>query len=303
MQAPAGGLPADHLPASDPRPAEPQRVKPRAARLDDIFAVTPAGPADHAGGEFDAVIPDAGTGRPFGGHLIGLAIQAAAGTMTGELSPVPHAVHARFVRAGRVGEPLRLTVARVHDGRKIAIRQVTAAQGSRTVLTAELSFHAAAEDGRWQAGRDPLRVPERALFTPLAGIPALAPFEIRAEHEHVRGAPARLHPFWARARQAPSRDDLALHASALAVLTDVGVTATARKPGSPLRVQRAAVTLDHALWLPGPVLVDEWLQVAVTPVVNSGGRGLARGEVSRADGTLVAYFVQEVLLGPPGEVA
>jgi acyl-CoA thioesterase II len=59
------------------------------------------------------------------------------------------------------------------------------------------------------------------------------------------------------------------------------------------------VTLDHALWLHAPFRADEWVQIAVSPVVNSGGRGLASGSVSREDGSLVASFVQEVLLQEP----
>jgi acyl-CoA thioesterase II len=266
------------------------------ARLCDPFEAEQV--ADDA---FDAVLPDAGMGRPFGGHLMGLAIRAAAGTVNGAVSSAPHSLHARFVRVGRAAEPLRLTVERVHDGRTIAVRRVTAAQAERVLLTADLSFHAAVGGEHWQPRRDRRRVPEHTAFSPLGGVPALAPFEIRAEYEHVRGAPARLHPFWARAREAPPDDDPVLPVCGLAVLTDVGVTASARKPGSPLRVQRAAVTLDHALWLHAPFRLDEWLQVAVDPVVNAAGCGLARGEVSRADGTLVASFVQEVLLRLPAD--
>jgi len=280
------GIALDHAEAERP-----------AGRLLDVFAAHRV-----ADDTFDAVLPDAGMGRPFGGHLMGLAIRAAAGTVEGATGPAPHSLHARFVRVGRAGEPLRLTVARVHDGRTIAVRQVTAAQGERVLLTADLSFHAAADTGgHWQPRQDRLLVPEHTAFSPLGGVPALAPFEIRAEHEHVRGAPARLHPFWARAREAPPDDDPVVSVCGLAVLTDVGVTASAREPGSPLRVQRTAVTLDHALWLHTPFRLDEWLQIAVDPVVNAAGCGLARGEVSRADGTLVASFAQEVLLRLPGD--
>jgi acyl-CoA thioesterase-2 len=268
----------------------------RAVSLEDVFRVEPA-----RDGTFTAEVPEADMGgRPFGGHLIGLAVRAAARTVADHVAPVPHAVHARFVRAGRTGEPVEIQVERVHDGRTIAVRRLTVVQESRTLLTGELSFAAADAAERWQAERPAAHLPGNAVFSPLVGAPTLAPFEVRAEHEHVRGAPARLHPFWARTREAVPVDDPVLHACGLAILTDVGVTASARRPGSPMRVQRAAVTLDHALWLHGPFHLDEWLQVAVTPVVNSGGRGLARGEVSREDGTLVASFVQEVLLRLPG---
>ena len=265
------------------------------ADLRDVFRMEPDGNA-----AFVAELPDAGMDRAFGGHLVGLAIRAAASTVPDVTAPAPHAVHARFVRSGRTGEPVRLLVDRVHDGRTIAVRRLTAVQGSRTLLTADLSFHAAEEGEHWQAQQPRLRVPERAVFSPLAGAAPLAPFEIRAEHEHQRGAPARLHPFWARLRTPLPVEDPVLHSCALAILTDVGVTGSARRPGSPLRVQRAAVTLDHALWLHGPFRTDEWVQVAVSPVLNAGSRGLARGEVFREDGTLVASFGQEVLLRAPG---
>jgi acyl-CoA thioesterase-2 len=262
--------------------------------LAGLFAVEPA-----ADGGFTARVPDGDGGRPFGGHLIGMAIRAASATVDGRPGGAPHAVHARFVRAGRAGDAVHIGVERVHDGRSTAVRRLTLTQASRVLLTAELSFHATEAAEEWQADGPPTRLPRVAVFSPLDGAATMAPFEVRAEHEHVRGGPARLHPFWARARE-PIPEDPVLHACALAILTDVGVTGSARRPGSPLRVQRAAVTLDHAMWLHRPIRVDDWLQVAVEPLVNSGGRGLARGTVSRADGTLVASFAQEVLLMEPG---
>jgi acyl-CoA thioesterase-2 len=265
------------------------------AALADVFAVRP-----DPDGAFTAIVPDTEAGRPFGGHLIGLAVRAAAATVSGPVAGAPHAVHARFVRAGRTGEPVRIDVARLHDGRSTAVRRLTVDQGSRILLTADVSFHADEEGDEWQAAAPGvLRLPPVAVSSPIAQAVPLAPFEIRAENEHTRGAPARLHPFWARSR-APIGDDPVLHACALAVLTDIGVTGSARRPGSTMRVQRAAVTLDHALWLHRPFRADDWLQVAVRALVNSGGRATARGEVSREDGTLVASFTQEVLLREPG---
>jgi acyl-CoA thioesterase len=156
------------------------------AGLGDVFRVEP-----DAGGAFVAVVPDGDgdMGRPFGGHLMGLAIRAAACTVDADVAPVPHAVHARFVRAGTVREPVRMVVDRVHDGRTIAVRRLTAVQGPRTLMTAELSFHAAGEGEQWQADRPSLRLPERAVFSPLVGAATMAPFEVRAERsDPPRGA-------------------------------------------------------------------------------------------------------------------
>jgi acyl-CoA thioesterase II len=264
------------------------------AVLADLLAVVPAG-----AGVFTARVPGTDGQRPFGGHLIGLALRAAAATLDGPVAPAPHALHARFVRAGRPLEPVRIEVAPVHDGRSIAVRRVTVVQDSRTLLSSEFSFHAPEAGEDWQAEQPVLEVPAVAVSSPLNGATPLADFEIRAEHEHVRGAAARLHPYWARHAGALP-DDPVLHACALAILTDIGVTGSARRPGSPLRVQRAGVTLDQTLWLHRPFRADAWLRVAVAPVTNYGGRGLARGEVHTAGGTLAASFVQEALLREPG---
>jgi len=266
------------------------------AGLAQVLAVTPVGP-----GVLTAQVPASDGRRPFGGHLIGLALRAAATTLDASVAAVPHAVHARFLRAGRTEQPVRLEVTPVHDGRSVTVRRVALLQADRLLLSADFSFHAAEDAEDWQAQRPVVRLPPVAVSSPLTTATPLAGFEVRAEHAYTRGAPAQLHPFWVRhARRLP--DDPALHACALSVVTDIGVAGSARRPGSPLRIQLAGVSLDQTLWLHRPFRADTWLRVAVAPVTNYGNRGLARGEVHTTDGTLVASFVQEALLRESGAV-
>lgn len=77
----------------------------------------------------------------------------------------------------------------------------------------------------------------------------------------------------------------------------MGVVSSARAPGSP-RELATAVSLDHAVWFHRPARVDEWMLYSAEPVVNHGARGLARGTLHTADGTLLASVAQEALLRP-----
>jgi len=55
-------------------------------------------------------------------------------------------------------------------------------------------------------------------------------------------------------------------------------------------------SLDHAMWFLRPCRVDEWLLYSCDSPSAQGGRGLARGSIYRADGTLVACTAQEGVL-------
>ena len=98
----------------------------------------------------------------------------------------------------------------------------------------------------------------------------------------------------------PVGDDPALHACLIAYLSDMGVVASARAPGSSVP-QFAGASLDHALWFHRPARADEWLLFSVEPVTNHGARGLARGTLHTESGVLVASVAQEALLRPAGE--
>jgi acyl-CoA thioesterase II len=55
-------------------------------------------------------------------------------------------------------------------------------------------------------------------------------------------------------------------------------------------------SLDHAMWFHAPFRADDWLLYLQESPAASGARGLARGQVLRRDGRLVASVVQEGLI-------
>jgi acyl-CoA thioesterase-2 len=64
----------------------------------------------------------------------------------------------------------------------------------------------------------------------------------------------------------------------------------------PLDRPLTIASIDHAMWFHRDVRVDEWLLYASDSPSASGARGLARGNVFRRDGRLVASTSQEGLL-------
>ena len=55
-------------------------------------------------------------------------------------------------------------------------------------------------------------------------------------------------------------------------------------------------SLDHAMWFHQPVDVSEWLLYAQDSPSASAGRGLTRGCIYDAEGSLLASTVQEGLI-------
>src|SRR5439155_22811713 len=114
----------------------------------------------------------------------------------------------------------------------------------------------------------------------------LTAFDMRTVRQPTEGDWPNLHPFWIR-HSIPLPDDPALHACVLTFVSDMAVVGAALAPGS-RRVRHMGASLDHAVWFHRPARADEWVLFSVDPVSNAGARGLAKGTMHTADGTLVA---------------
>ncbi|TDB98772.1 acyl-CoA thioesterase domain-containing protein [Actinomadura sp. 7K534] len=252
------------------------------------------------GDSFLATSPPVGRPRLFGGQVAGQSLRAACLTADGR---PPHSLHAYFIRPGTPDEPLAFDVSRTRDGRSFSTRHVTASQGGKPILELIASFHDPEDGFDWQDGA-PAGVPGPEGLEPLE-LPAFLRhppgFDVRVVNPPPEGEWPVAHPFWIRAA-GPLDDDPALHACLVAYLSDMGVVSSARAPGSP-RDLVTAVTLDHAVWFHRPPRADRWLLYSVGPVANHGARGLARGTLHTADGTLVASIAQEALLRPAAGAA
>lgn len=241
---------------------------------------------------FMAPTPSEGPPRLFGGQVASQALRAT--TLTVPAQRRVHSFHAYFIRPGRPGIPLQLDVERTRDGRSFCTRRVVAAQDGEAILVADTSFHVAESGLDWQEGALPegTPLPDQLRKHERGGFPfrATNPFEIVQVHPN-EGLP--LHPCWVRLRD-PIPDDPALHASALAYVSDLAVIGSARGPSQ--QGQWGGASLDHSVWFHRPLRVDEWLLFSVDPVTNYGARGLAKGTFHTTAGVLVASMAQEALL-------
>jgi acyl-CoA thioesterase-2 len=249
---------------------------------------------------YEARTPNDGMGRLFGGQVASQTLRAA--TLTVDAARLPHSFHAYFIRPGRPGTPLELAVERTRDGRSFTTRRVIAAQNGEPIFELSASFHAPEAGDDWHLpGPQGIVDPDAAggPESPMAQFITMSPFELRPVVAPKPGEFPIIHPFWVRARDRLP-DDPALHACALAFISDMGVVGSARAPESTLPKMFMGASLDHAVWFHRPARADEWVLFSVDPVTNFGSRGLARGTMHTAEGVLVASLAQEALLRSTG---
>lgn len=243
--------------------------------------------------------PDAGVQRIFGGHVAAQALTAATRTVAADRPA--HSIHCAFVRSGRPGLPLRISVARDRDGRAFSTRQVTVRQRDTVIFEMTASFQVQEPGDDWTATPmpdlpGPDDVPSGGTF--LAELPTLSVFEWKVLPEHCAnpGTLDAAHPAWVRAVE-PLGDDPAVHRAVIAGISDLGSVRGTMRPGFDLAYGTfTGASLDHALYLHRPARADEWLLTHMEPLSNHAGRGLGIGRAWSADGAHVATWVQESLL-------
>jgi acyl-CoA thioesterase-2 len=261
-------------------------------RLLALLDLTPAG-AD----EWEAITPAEGPPRLFGGQVAAQSLRAA--TLTVPSERLVHSFHAYFIRPGRPGVPLELSVERARDGRSFTTRRVSAAQEGEAIFVLDASFHVEEDGEDWQpddsmpAVPPPDDVPKPE--SPFGTFSTMSPFEMRPVGGRNPMGFA-MHPYWVRT-VARLPDDAGLHACAIAFISDMGILGAAR-PASSTRSGMMGASLDHAVWFHMPVRADQWLLFDASPMRTAGARGMAHGTLHTADGVLATTIVQEGLLRP-----
>jgi acyl-CoA thioesterase-2 len=252
-------------------------------------------------------------GRIFGGQLLAQAMYAASKTVDDH---APHSLHAYFVQTGAPDTPVDIVVTPVRDGRSMATRQVTLAQGDRPLLTALASFHTNPPEP--ELARPPLDAPPpgdvpllqhwvdraSAEMRPRAqtwiDVPPAVEMRI-AEPTNFLGGKQTPGPrsHWMRLPR-PIGADPALHSAMLTYASDYLLLDMALRnhPQPADYASIAAVSLDHAIWLHRPVSFDEWHLYTQEAVAIDGHRALVRGTIRTAAGHAVASTSQEVLIRP-----
>jgi acyl-CoA thioesterase-2 len=256
---------------------------------------------------------DLGFKHLFGGQVLGQSLSAASQTLNaGDWAP--HSLHAYFLRPGNVTDSIEFEVDCVRDGRSFAMRQITASQNGKAILTMMCSFQHPEEGFAHQDKMPEVQGPEglvsqlelsrmfkdkfperlRDIYT------ADKPIEIRAIDPINIFAPKKQDPIkyvWMKA-DAKLAEDPMLHTNILTYATDFNLIGTAMMPHGVSFTQKdmQVASLDHAIWFHRPVKIDEWLLYALDSPSASLGRGYCRGQLFNQQGELVASVAQEGLI-------
>jgi acyl-CoA thioesterase-2 len=259
---------------------------------------------------FRGFSPPVSLQRVFGGQVAGQALVAAARTVDPGTGSV-HSLHAYFLRPGDPSVPILYQVDRIRDGRSFTTRRVVAIQHGEAIFHLSASFHQA-EPGMEHQAPFPDDVPDPASLPTFKERWAAQAEQLGDWYDRPRpidfrtadwapgdrsGPLAPRQRVWLRAAgQLP--DDPILHTCVLTYASDMTLLDTTVLPhGGEYDERRLMMaSLDHAMWFHRPFRADEWLLYDQDTPSASGARGLARGLVFTADGSLVASVVQEGLI-------
>ncbi len=256
---------------------------------------------------------DPGWTRVFGGQVVAQGLMAASRTVRADR--LAHSLHAYFLRPGDPGAPIVYRVERERDGASFSTRHVAAIQHGRPIFSLTASFqivetgfeHSApmprvaapallrndAELFAANAAATP--EPWRTLWATRSRPIEIKPVEPYDAFRPKKGKPAAHH--WLRAA-APVAADPVLARCLLAYASDMTLLDTCLLPHAVSWTDPAlqAASVDHALWFHATPDMTAWHLFAQDSPRAAGGRGLNRGLIFAADGTLVASAVQEGLI-------
>lgn len=253
-------------------------------------------------------------GRSFGGQLLGQALMAALMDVAEDRAPTM--MQFLFLQGAIPHEPLELTVTPLQEGRRFSSRHVRGAQSGRIVLDAQVTC-ALPLDAPEHADPTPAPVGEHPLDLP--DLDSLGPalredilrlggyaqerkvsIEFRipdAARQLSAATSSERFRYWIKVR-AELRDDVRLHASAFAYVSDwwlnfSSVALHLRDIGSR---KLYVSSLNHAIWLHRPPRVDQWLHVETVSPCAIDGRGLSVARFHDLEGRLVASATQQCLM-------
>lgn len=252
-------------------------------------------------------------GRVYGGQVLAQAATAAMRTV--EPERIIHSLHAYFLRAGDVSQPITFGVERIRDGRSFSARRVHAYQEGRAILSAIASFQVPAR-GLDHQDESPRNLPEPESLPSAVELlghvdapeaQAIAherPFDMRYITEPIYFEPdSRGEPFnavWIKTLK-PLPDDPTIHRAALAYASDYTLLEPVLRLHGRTWIEPGMniASLDHAMWWHREARADEWLLYVQSSPNASSARGLGVGRMFSRDGRLVATTAQEGMMRFP----
>lgn len=233
--------------------------------------------------------------RAYGGHLAAQAMASACHTV--DVDKTPTSLHVQFLRGGDAGAPVRYDVERVSDGRTTASRRVLARQEGRLLISATVSFSAAAEGPehavQTTVPRDPEQLPATGPIGPAPSLP-LDEIDIRTDDDWSTGEFVRR--LWWRVT-VPLDGAPWLSPCAAVYVTDIyGIDPVLQVHGHTMtdRSHRTATT-DSSIWFHRPIQAGAWNLLESRSPAAARGRGLVTLNLYDAEKVLTATLVQEGL--------
>jgi acyl-CoA thioesterase II len=265
-------------------------------RVDDLLAALVLEPVGD--GRYRAGHAESSHGVVFGGQLLGQAVLAATLGVEGKAVKTIHTVFARSA-SGRA--PLDLAVEVMHDGRAFASSTVTIRQGER--LCARSLVLLTADEPDFIRHADPS--PPAPAPAPGRASEGADAWQVRVVGDVDVGDPDAVGPpdldVWVCFPGAPG--DGPLSQALVAFATDGFLIGTAMRPHDGVGQAQAHQTVStgvvsHTLTFHEPVAASEWLLLSHHSPYAGRGRSYGQANVFRADGALVASFVQDGMIRP-----
>jgi acyl-CoA thioesterase-2 len=285
----------------------------------DAVTLTPA-EAEHFDLAFTAVTQPCPWPKAYGGDLVAQAAAAAMRSVTDGKSL--HSMHSYFLRPVDIGAAVRHEVELLRDGRGYSTRQVRAYQNGKPVYVCLANFAAGEPGGSFQesfAGEvpDPEELPSSAEY--LAQRQGGTMTEVsKAYWSHGRSFDMRhvpgpvyltvegkqephqavwLKPF-DRLRPVEGLTEAQRDLAALAYVCDYTILEPVLRVLGLAWAAPGLVTasLDHAMWIHRPAVVDDWLLYVQEAVAADTGRGLGTGRFYTRGGRHLATVAQEGMI-------
>jgi acyl-CoA thioesterase len=256
------------------------------------FALEPTGPDAYRAGNAES-----GHGVVFGGQLLGQSIVAG---LAGQDGKAVKTLHTIFARSASPESPLAISVERMHGGRTFASSAVSIEQAGR-LCARSLLLLSADEPDFVRHAEPPPAAPGPEDCKPVGE--ASGAWEIRVVGDVDVDDPGLVGPpeldVWSRFVGAP--DDSALDQALLAFASDGFLIATAMRPHAGVGQAQAHRTvstgvISHTITFHEPCPAGEWLLLSHRSGYAGRGRCYGRANVFRADGALVASFVQDGMI-------
>ena len=222
-------------------------------------------------------------------------------------------MHAYFILAGDLKEPITFEVDPIRNGGSFSTRRVIAMQKGKAIFNMSASFQLEEKGLNHQITMPNVMFPESLandqeiaksygdkIPKSLRNLLQNRPIEFRPV-ERINLVSSENHaPFrhiWMRAK-GPVPNDLGTHQRLLAYASDYNLLTTAMLPHRDKINfnQMQIASLDHTMWFHRSFRIDDWLLYALDSPSASNARGFTRGNIFSKQGILVASVAQEGLI-------